>query len=199
MKGHNLMQAIARVNRVFRDKPGGLVVDYIGIGHLLKEAARKYTASGFGDPTEDLDESAKAQFFKELDAIRQLLPTGVSVANWRTLSNIEMEDLCARLYGYMTEGDETRDSFLAEEKRLSATYSLVMHLEDCRAHTDEVALYQMIRNELKKTLPAGRPAADREQAVRDLSTAASPVRASSISFKQQASRSLTSPFSTSSF
>ncbi len=162
------MQAIARVNRVFRDKPGGLVVDYIGIGHLLKEAAHKYTAGGFGEPSEDLDESAKAQFFQELEAIRQLLPAGVSVVNWRVLSNIEMEDLCAQLYGYMTAGDEQRENFLTTEKRLSAAYSLVMHLDDCRAHTDEVAFSQMIRNELKKTLPARGPAADREQAIRDL-------------------------------
>jgi type I restriction enzyme R subunit len=45
MKGHNLMQAIARVNRVFKDKKGGLVVDYIGIGEDLKAAMKEYTAS----------------------------------------------------------------------------------------------------------------------------------------------------------
>ena len=52
MKDHNLMQAIARVNRVFRDKPGGLVVDYIGIANDLKEALQEYTESkGQGGPT----------------------------------------------------------------------------------------------------------------------------------------------------
>ena len=54
MKGHNLMQAIARVNRVFRDKPGGLVVDYIGIGTELKRATKRYTDRGFGAPAEGI-------------------------------------------------------------------------------------------------------------------------------------------------
>ncbi len=58
MKGHNLMQAIARVNRVFKDKQGGLVVDYIGIGNELKAAMKEYTASqGRGKPTVDAHEA----------------------------------------------------------------------------------------------------------------------------------------------
>jgi type I restriction enzyme R subunit len=58
MKGHNLMQAIARVNRVFKDKQGGLVVDYIGIANELKSALKEYTASkGRGRPTVDAHEA----------------------------------------------------------------------------------------------------------------------------------------------
>jgi type I restriction enzyme R subunit len=154
MKGHNLMQAIARVNRIFRDKPGGLVVDYIGIGHLLKEAARKYTKSGFGEPTEELDEVAKAEFLKALATIREFIPEGVTVANWRSLSNIEREDLFSLLYGNLIETEEKRDNFLGAEKQLSSAYSLVKHLPDCMALADEVAFYQIVRVELRKTLPA---------------------------------------------
>lgn len=168
MKGHNLMQAIARVNRVFRDKPGGLVVDFIGFGHLLKEAARKFTADGFGKPVEDLDETAKGIFFQELEAIRKLLPEGITVSHWRSLSKIEHEDLCMHLFGYFIETDEKRDTFLAAEKRLSSSYSLVKHLPDCMQHADEVAFYQLVRSELKKTLPGTRTASEREQAVHDL-------------------------------
>ena len=168
MKGHNLMQAIARVNRVFRDKPGGLVVDFIGIGHWLKEAARKFTAGGFGKPTEGLDETAKAQFFREIEAMRKLMPPGVSVAGWRSMSNIAMEDLCSLLFGWFTETDEKRDGFLASERRLSSAFSLVKHLDDCREHADEVAFCQLIREGLKKTLPGKRPGEDHERAVRDL-------------------------------
>lgn len=168
MKGHNLMQAIARVNRVFRDKPGGLVVDFIGFGHLLKEAARKFTADGFGKPVEDLDETAKEIFFQELEEIRKLLPDGITVSHWRSLSKIEHEDLCMHLFGFFIETDEKRDTFLSAEKRLSSAYSLVKHLPDCMKRADEVAFYQLVRSELKKTLPGKRTAADREQAVRDL-------------------------------
>ncbi|MDY6919156.1 MAG: type I restriction endonuclease subunit R [Pseudomonadota bacterium] len=72
MKGHNLMQAIARVNRVFRDKPGGLVVDYIGIANELKHALKDYTdAKGKGAPTLDNHE-ALAILLEKLDVVRNM-------------------------------------------------------------------------------------------------------------------------------
>lgn len=73
MKGHNLMQAIARVNRVFKDKPGGLVVDYIGIASELKQALKTYTGSnGKGKPTHDTHE-AYAKFLEKVDIVRGML------------------------------------------------------------------------------------------------------------------------------
>ena len=73
MKGHNLMQAIARVNRVFKDKQGGLVVDYIGIANDLKQALKEYTAShGRGRPTVDAHE-AYSILEEKLDILRGML------------------------------------------------------------------------------------------------------------------------------
>ncbi|UGA37636.1 type I restriction endonuclease subunit R [Chromobacterium haemolyticum] len=73
MKGHNLMQAIARVNRVFKDKQGGLVVDYIGIANELKSALKEYTASnGRGKPTVDAAE-AYAILAEKLDILQSML------------------------------------------------------------------------------------------------------------------------------
>ena len=73
MKGHNLMQAIARVNRVFRGKPGGLVLDYIGIANELKSALKEYTASqGRGRPTVDAHEGYSV-LAEKLDALRGML------------------------------------------------------------------------------------------------------------------------------
>ncbi len=168
MKGHNIMQAIARVNRVFRDKPGGLVVDYIGIAHLLKEAARKYTADGFGEPVEGIEDAAKEKFLEELEAIRAMMPENVSVAGWRGLSKIQWDDLSSFLLGYFVMQDERRDNFLLAEKKVSSAFSLVKHLTDCMAHADEVMAYQLIRGQLKKSLPKARTKEEREQAVRDL-------------------------------
>jgi len=72
MRGHNLMQAIARVNRVFKDKPGGLVVDYIGIGSELKKALKIYTESkGRGTPTL-LAEEAFALLLEKLEVVRSM-------------------------------------------------------------------------------------------------------------------------------
>ena len=68
MHGHSMIQAISRVNRVFRDKPEGLVVDYIGIGDQLREATAKYTRGGDkGEPAKDLEEEARPLFLLCLD------------------------------------------------------------------------------------------------------------------------------------
>ena len=78
MKGHNLMQAIARVNRVFKDKPGGLVVDYIGIANELKQALKTYTNSnGKGQPTHDANE-AFAILLEKMDVVRGMFATPVN-------------------------------------------------------------------------------------------------------------------------
>ena len=74
MKGHNLMQAIARVNRVFPNKAGGLIVDYVGIASALKEAMYNYTRRDrqrFGDP--DIQKTAKVKFQEKLEICRDLL------------------------------------------------------------------------------------------------------------------------------
>lgn len=76
MRGHNLMQAIARVNRVFKDKPGGLVVDYLGIASDLKKALSFYSdAGGKGDPTENIEQAVDAMLEK-LDVVRLMFSEG---------------------------------------------------------------------------------------------------------------------------
>lgn len=73
MQGHNLMQAIARVNRVYKDKPGGLIVDYLGIASDLKKALSFYSDSGGkGNPTEQQDE-AVAIMNEKLEVVQHLL------------------------------------------------------------------------------------------------------------------------------
>lgn len=169
MRGHNIMQAIARVNRVFKDKPGGLVVDYIGVGNRLKEAAAKYRKSNFGEPTQELEAAAKDQFFARLEHVRSLLPEGVEVAGWRSLSNVEREDLASLLLGHFVESEDRRDEYLLAEKGLSSAYALVKHLEEVKPYADEVASLQMVRAGLKKTIPVNvDEQEDHDHAVRDL-------------------------------
>jgi len=173
MKGHNLMQAIARVNRVFRDKPAGLVVDYIGIGTQLKKATKRYTDQGFDAPTEELEEAAFEQFDQALSAIRETLPDAVDqdlVAHWRDLSKIDFEDLTTRLYNFYLETDDRRDDFLRKEKRLRKAHSLIQHREEVEEHADEVAFYQLVRTQLKRTKEQATREEDEEraQAIRDL-------------------------------
>jgi type I restriction enzyme R subunit len=154
MKGHSLMQAIARVNRVFRDKPAGIIVDYIGIGDELRAATRKYTAAGGrGDLAPELQAEAVNVFLDQLDRARSFLPADQPCNRWRDLSQVELEDLLSLCYGTLAPDDEIRDQFLTEEKKLSQAFSLVKHLDVGQQHAEEVALYQLLRRQLRKTGP----------------------------------------------
>jgi type I restriction enzyme R subunit len=173
MKGHTLMQAIARVNRIFRDKPGGLVVDFISIGDELKEATKKYTqGGGQGNPAPNIDKEAKATFLQVLSELRELLPelpAGKTCGGWRTLPNIEFEDLFLQCCGHLMETDELRDDFLTTEAKLNSAFSLVNHLPDCITYADEVVFYQLLRKQLKKTTSGPSPKdEDKARAVRQL-------------------------------
>ena len=169
MRGHNIIQAISRVNRVFRDKPAGLVVDYIGIGDELREATTTYTkGKGRGEPAPDVSEQAKPIFLQHLHDTRQLLPPNIDYGNWRTLSRIDLEDRYSLVFGHLTEDDDLRDHYLQSELNLSQSFLLVKHLDDCRQYADEIIFLQRVRKQILKTLPGRRPSKDVEKAVKDL-------------------------------
>ncbi len=169
MEGHNMIQAISRVNRVFRDKPHGLVVDYIGIGDALREAASHYTQSGGeGEVAARIDEEARPLFFQALGDVQATLPKEKGYGNWRGMSEIDLEDLYSLVYGILSSDDDRRDEFLQAEARLSSAFLLVMHLDDCRSYADEVIFYQRARKQMLKTLPGRRPGRDLDRAVQDL-------------------------------
>ncbi|MGD9588734.1 MAG: type I restriction endonuclease subunit R [Pyrinomonadaceae bacterium] len=170
MKGHNMIQAISRVNRVFRDKPHGLIVDYIGIGDELREATSKYTAVDGGEPAPDIEKKGKPIFFGNLMNVRSQLPAGVHYGDWRGLSNIELEDRFALVYGHLTEEEHLREEFLQTEHKLTTSFTLVKHLDECNQHADEVIFYQRVRKQLLKTKTTGANKTKRDihDAVRDL-------------------------------
>ncbi len=170
MQGHTMIQAISRVNRVFRDKPHGLIVDYIGVGDELREATAKYTqGGGRGEPAPGIEESARPLFLSCLEEIRLLLPEEQDYGGWRRMTQIEMEDLYSLVYGGLTEDDERTEQFLQAELRLSSAYLLVKHLDDCRGFADEVIFCQRVRKQLRKLRPGGKKKGhELDRAVRDL-------------------------------
>lgn len=169
MKGHTIIQAISRVNRVFRDKPHGLVVDFIGIGDELRAATNTYTiGGGRGEPAPGVSEQARPVFLECVEEVRSLLPDGADYGDWRALTRIDLEDRYAHVFGSMTEDDELREHFLQAELRLSHAYLLVKHLDDCRPYADEIIFYQRVRKQILKTVPGRRPKHDLERAVKDL-------------------------------
>ena len=145
MKGHNLMQAIARVNRVFKDKQGGLVVDYIGIANELKSALKEYTASqGRGRPTVDAHE-AYAVLEKKLDILRSLL-YGFDYSDFLTTGHQRLAGAANYVLGQKDGKKRFADIVLA----MSKTFTLCCTLDEAKAVREEVAFFQVVKVILTK-------------------------------------------------
>ena len=145
MKGHNLMQAIARVNRVFKDKQGGLVVDYIGIGNELKAAMREYTQSkGRGRPTVDANE-AFGVLMEKLDILRALLH-GCDYSGFLTGGHKTLAGAANHVLGIKDGKKRFADVALS----MSKAFSLCCTLDLARAVREEVAFMQGVKVILTK-------------------------------------------------
>jgi type I restriction enzyme R subunit len=165
MKGHNLMQAIARVNRVFGDKQGGLVVDYIGIGNELKAAMKTYTASqGRGRPTVDAHE-AYSVLAEKIDVLRAMLHgfdySGFLMSGHRTLAGAANHVL-----GIQEGKKRFADTALA----MSKAFTLCCTLEEAKAVREEVAFFQGVKVLLTKRDLTAKKRTDeqRELAIRQI-------------------------------
>ena len=145
MKGHNLMQAIARVNRVFKDKQGGLVVDYIGIANELQSALKEYTASkGRGSPTVDAHE-AYAVLEEKLDILRGMLH-GFDYSGFLTGGHKTLAGAANHVLGLEDGKKRFADTALA----MSKAFSLCCTLDEAKAVREEVAFMQGVKVILTK-------------------------------------------------
>ena len=150
MRGHNLMQAIARVNRVFTEgKEGGLVVDYLGIAQELKSALAEYTASGGeGKPTLD-QELAVAKMLELHEAIDYQLRH----FDWRkfyTLTPEEKLKFIPIIVDYIFSQENGEQSFTENTKNLLKAFAISVPHEKAMAIRDDVALFQAIKSRLVK-------------------------------------------------
>ncbi|MCC5825468.1 type I restriction endonuclease subunit R [Alkalimonas sp.] len=158
MKGHNLMQAIARVNRVFKDKQGGLVVDYIGIANELKAALKEYTASkGRGKPTVDAAE-AWSVLEEKLDVLRAMLH-GFDYSDFAKSSHKLMAGACNHILGIKDGKKRFADNALA----MSKAFSLCCTLDEAKAVREEVAFFQAIKVMLTKRDISAKKRSDEEK------------------------------------
>ena len=170
MKGHNLMQAIARVNRVFKDKQGGLVVDYIGIGNELKAAMREYTASqGRGRPTVDAHE-AYAVLAEKLDVLRAMLH-GYDWSGFLTGGHKTLAGAANHVLGLKPEGNrDGKKRFADAALAMSKAFTLCCTLDEAKAVREEVAFLQAVKVILTKRDISAQKKTDeqREQAIRQI-------------------------------
>ena len=144
MQGHNLMQAIARVNRVFREKQGGLVVDYIGIADKLKEALIQYTDSDKKQTGIDTD-VAVAVMLEKLDLIRELLHNH-DYARYFTGKNTDKLQAIVETIDYIVGlREERKNDYIGLVSELSKAYSLCSTTEEAEKHNIEIGFYKSVR------------------------------------------------------
>ncbi|MCX7279728.1 MAG: type I restriction endonuclease subunit R [Burkholderiales bacterium] len=174
MKGHNLMQAIARVNRVFKDKPGGLVVDYIGIGNELKAAMKEYTqAQGRGRPTVDAHE-AYSVLMEKVDVLRSLLH-GFDYSGFLTGGHKTLAGAANHVLGLQTglPGKGQRDGkkrFADNAVAMARAFTLCCTLDEAKLVREEVAFLQGVKVILTKKDATAQKRSDeaRDLAVRQI-------------------------------
>ena len=154
MKGHNLMQAIARVNRVFKDKQGGLVVDYIGIGNELKAAMKEYTnAAGRGRPTVDAAE-AYSVLMEKVDVLRAMLHgfdyTGFLTGGHKTLAGAANHVLGLKTGPTGAGSRDGKKRFADIALAMGNAFTLCCTLDEAKAVREEVAFLQGVKVILTK-------------------------------------------------
>jgi type I restriction enzyme R subunit len=170
MKGHNLMQAIARVNRVFKDKPGGLVVDYIGIANELKQALKTYRGSnGKGKPTHDTHE-AYAILLEKMDVVRCMLHG----FDYRSYEENALQLLPGAMNHVLslesTSGSSSTGKLLDGKKRfldvmaaISNAYTLCSTMNEVEPLKKEIAFLGAVKNAISKFTTIDKRRTDEEK------------------------------------
>ncbi len=143
MRGHGLMQAIARVNRVFRDKPGGLVVDYLGLAEMLKRALSDYT-EGDREETGVPQEEAVEVMQEKYEIVRDMLHGFDYSAFFTGTSNERLAVLPAAME-HVLKQENGKERFMKAVSDLSKAFSLAVPHEDALALRDDLAFFQAIR------------------------------------------------------
>ena len=149
MKGHNLMQAIARVNRVYKDKPGGLVVDYLGIAADLKQALSFYSdAGGKGDPAET-QEQAVNLMLEKLEVVANMYH-GFAYKDYFAADTSKKLSLILAAEEHILGIEDGKKRYINEVTMLSQTFAIAIPHEQAMDVKDEVAFFQAVKARLAK-------------------------------------------------
>ena len=168
MRGHGLMQAIARVNRVFRDKPGGLVVDYLGLAQELKRALAIYTESGGTGQTAVAQGEAVAVMLEKYEICCALFH-GFDRSAWVTGTAQERLSLLPAAQEHILAQENGKDRCIQVVRDLSRAFALAVPHDDAIRIRDEVAFFQAVQSVLvKRAAAVARPDEELDQAVRQI-------------------------------
>jgi type I restriction enzyme R subunit len=147
MKNHTLLQAIARVNRVYKDKPGGLIVDYIGIADDLKKSLAKYTLETIGQFFTDI-KSVIAQLKEEYDIVSSMF-YGINYKNWRNLDPQQLSNLTVSAYNLL-DTEEKKKNFIKHFLALKKLYTLASPHPETIKIKDDIRFFEMIKKMIIK-------------------------------------------------
>ena len=161
MKGHNLMQAIARVNRVYLDKPGGLIVDYLGIAADLKKALSFYADSGGkGDPT-ILQEQAVHLMLEKLEVVSQMYH-GFAYEHYFSAETSKKLSLILAAEEHILGLDDGKKRYINEVTALSRAFAIAIPHDQAMDAKDEVSFFQAVKARLAKFESRGEGKSDEE-------------------------------------
>jgi len=161
MKGHNLMQAIARVNRVYLDKPGGLVVDYLGIASDLKKALSFYSdAGGKGDPT-ILQEQAVQLMLEKLEVVSNMLH-GFEYEDYFEAETSKKLSMILAAEEHILGLEDGKKRFINEVSALSKAFAIAIPHDQAMDAKDEISLFQAVKARLAKFDVTGSGRTDEE-------------------------------------
>ena len=168
MRGHGLMQAIARVNRVFRDKPGGLVVDYLGLAQDLRQALVTYTESG-GTGRTAIDKEEAVAVMLEKHEVCCALFRGFDWSKWTTGTPTERVALIPPAQEHILFQENGKDRCITVVRELSQAFALAVPHEKTHRIRDDVGFFQQVRAALSKASPSeARTEEDLDLAVRQI-------------------------------
>jgi len=149
MKGHNLMQAIARVNRVYKDKPGGLIVDYLGIAADLKKALAFYSdAGGKGDPT-ILQEQAVDLMLEKLEVVSNMY-YGFNYEEYFEADTSKKLSIILAAEEHILGLEDGKKRYINEVTALSKAFAIAVPHEQAMDVKDEIAFFQVVKARLVK-------------------------------------------------
>lgn len=161
MKGHNLMQAIARVNRVYKDKPGGLIVDYLGIAADLKKALAFYSdAGGKGDPT-ILQEQAVQLMLEKLEVVSQMYH-GFEYETYFEADTSKKLSLILAAEEHILGLEDGKKRYINEVTALSKAFAIAIPHDQAMDAKDEVSFFQAVKARLAKFDGTGSGRTDEE-------------------------------------
>ena len=168
MRGHGLMQAIARVNRVFRDKPGGLVVDYLGLAHELKRALATYTESG-GTGKTTVDQAEAVAVMLEKYEVCCGLFHGFDYSGWVDGKPTERVGLLPGAQEHILAQEDGKERCLRAVRELSQAFALAVPHDAAIRIRDDVAFFQAVRSVLAKRAGGeARPEEELDYAIRQI-------------------------------